>query len=153
MFSWRAAGKARPLVWSGKTNSLFLGGIAARKAHPLLESGNIDSLFLGGSTAGQRAHSYGVGKMIDLSCDKFMSICGLWPLDIWPDGHSICGPSCRSICAASRHVVDRPHNRELFIFVLIVFSSRSLSSHRAFDLVTPTPGVYRRWTQSEIYGE
>ena len=176
---------ARPLVWSGKTNSLFLGGIAARKARPLLESGNIDSLFLGGSTAGQRAHSYGVGKMIDLSCDKFMSIC-------LPSANSIYGLSAIRYAAlrAARYVPLRGtlwgatgtflyarakvffHSKSvhapgfqsrrdddgvpqapLYTPVPIVFSSQNLSSHRTFDLVAPTPGVYRRWTQSWFCGE
>ena len=93
------------------------GGIAGCHRHlfacPLRLRGHIDLLFLGGSAAGQHAHSYGVGKLILCSCDKFyVDIRGFASLDIWPDGHSICKAPLRSpcsICAASRHVVDRQH--------------------------------------------
>ena len=47
------------------------------------------------------AHSLLTEKLIDLSCNKFyVDMFAFGKLDIWPDGHSICG--CR------RHLATRP---------------------------------------------
>ena len=70
---------------------------------------------------GENAHSYGVGKMIDLSCDKFMSICGLWPLDIWPDGHLICKAP---VPAAPGHTPTPSKRGNCLIFLQCVLEDR-----------------------------
>ena len=74
-------------------------------------------------------------------------------LDIWPDGHSICGPIVPLDMCHNVARIGQTTSIKDGMSVPNYFCSQRRLSHLAFNLVVTMADMRRHRTQSKIYGE